>query len=154
MASCFFSFFCFVCFYFRERRVRKFTARILPGSGVAMGHNPTVDDGGRTPARRKLILPRDVFRRMVRIPSPLALPARRSRRECTFKSGSNPAERPGTRNGQRFQYRCDGSPGNSGCQASSLRSSRVTGAFTRLLLLSSNNEIGHAAVRASYLPAN
>ena len=109
---------------------------------------------GRTPARRKLILPRDVFRRMVRIPSPLALPARRSRRECTFKSGSNPAERPGTRNGQRFQYRCDGSPGNSGCQASSLRSSRVTGAFTRLLLLSSNNEIGHAAVRASYLPAN
>ena len=69
--------FCVVCFCFSERRLRKFTARILSGSGVAMGHNPTVDDG-EDPGPPKTDPTRDVFRRMVRIPSPLALPARRS----------------------------------------------------------------------------
>jgi hypothetical protein len=40
--------------------------RIIRGGGFAMGHNPT-GEFGRTPARRKLILPRVTFCRMIRI---------------------------------------------------------------------------------------
>jgi hypothetical protein len=135
--------FCSVCFCFSERRVRTLHA-YCPG-WLRYGVYPTMNCRG-TPARRKRILPRDAFCRMVRIPfftgsAGASIEAQGAR----SSPAAIPAERPGTRHGQRFQYRCGSSPGNSGCKASSLRSSRVKCAVA--IPFSSKNEIGRASVR-------